>query len=218
MYSNYDSYTYQTSSLLDTINGLGKFINIISLIIGILSLIAMYKLYKKLGMPGWYALIPIYNIVKLFNYFELSGWLILVPGLNVGCMFYCYYKILEKFNKGKWYYICLIPFTFIVLLIVAFSKEENNTQNMQVNEEPNNDSVETNNVVMNTNLDMPIHNSDELTQKKEYISEFGIGEQTSNTQETAQEIIPPLEEKSENVPNTDVFNQVIETDSKDDII
>ena len=66
MYSNYDSYTYQTSSLLDTINGLGKFINIISLIIGILSLIAMYKLYKKLGMPGWYALIPIYNIVKLF--------------------------------------------------------------------------------------------------------------------------------------------------------
>lgn len=50
----------------------------IALVIGILQLVAMWKVYSKAGEKGWKSLIPIYNIVVLFKISGISPWLIFV--------------------------------------------------------------------------------------------------------------------------------------------
>lgn len=36
--------------------------------IAIVTLVSKWKVYAKLGMPGWYSLIPIYSDCKLYEY------------------------------------------------------------------------------------------------------------------------------------------------------
>lgn len=36
--------------------------------IAIVTLVGKWKVYAKLGMPGWYSLIPIYSDCKLYEY------------------------------------------------------------------------------------------------------------------------------------------------------
>lgn len=36
--------------------------------IAIVTLVSKWKVYAKLGMPGWYSLIPIYSDCKLYKY------------------------------------------------------------------------------------------------------------------------------------------------------
>lgn len=36
--------------------------------IAIVTLVSKWKVYVKLGMPGWYSLIPIYSDCKLYEY------------------------------------------------------------------------------------------------------------------------------------------------------
>lgn len=36
--------------------------------IAIVTLVSKWKVYAKLGMPGWYSLVPIYSDCKLYEY------------------------------------------------------------------------------------------------------------------------------------------------------
>lgn len=46
-----------------------SFITLIVLFgIAIVTLVGKWKVYAKLGMPGWYSLIPIYSDCKLYEY------------------------------------------------------------------------------------------------------------------------------------------------------
>lgn len=49
---------------------LGAFFFTLVLLLGIatLTLVSKWKVYAKLGMPGWYSLIPIYSDCKLYEY------------------------------------------------------------------------------------------------------------------------------------------------------
>ena len=76
--SSYDYY-YSSSSSNPTAS-------IISLAITIISIVSLWKLFKKAGYQGWEAIIPIYNAVVLFKIAGLSPWLILlifVPFANI---------------------------------------------------------------------------------------------------------------------------------------
>lgn len=39
---------------------------IVSLSIAIISIVALWRIFKKAGKPGWASIIPIYNLVVMF--------------------------------------------------------------------------------------------------------------------------------------------------------
>ena len=58
---------------------------IISLILGIIAIVAMWKIFKKAGKPGWASIIPIYNSVVMFQICGMNPWLLLlaiIPFVN----------------------------------------------------------------------------------------------------------------------------------------
>ena len=43
------------------------------LIFAIVTLVAMWRIFKKAGIPGWYVLIPIYNVYVMYKHFWNVG-------------------------------------------------------------------------------------------------------------------------------------------------
>ena len=87
MYSYYD---VDQTAIFAALTGAFMVIAIIGSIIGVLTIIAMWKIFTKAGKPGWASLIPIYNVVVLFQIVNLSPWLILlfiVPIVNIFAVF-----------------------------------------------------------------------------------------------------------------------------------
>jgi len=174
----YEYYDYGASNeLSDAINtglntgfgilgGLIAFLGIILLIaavVGILQLIATWKVFKKAGKGGWEAIIPFYCNWVLVEISGLNWWwflLFFAPlvtsfiGLGwlgylayVFAAFNCYYNLSKKFNKGVGFAICLTLFTPICLMILGFSK--NNVYN---NVEVSNNGVIPGTTVSNNNV------------------------------------------------------------------
>lgn len=56
---------------------------IISLIMGILSIIAGWRILKKAGEPGWKILIPFYNYYTILKIVKLKTWFWFMIALNV---------------------------------------------------------------------------------------------------------------------------------------
>ncbi len=52
----------------------GLFAALFSLIVGIVGIIAMWRLFTKAGQPGWASLIPIYNTIVLLQIAGRSAW------------------------------------------------------------------------------------------------------------------------------------------------
>lgn len=118
---------------------------VIALAVSIVVCIALWKIFKKAGKPGWYALIPIFNLWKFLELSGLPGWLALIPIANgVGMIIACY-KIAIKFGKSTGFAVCTIFFPMVCLPIIAFGKavygNVDNSMNMSDN----------NSVAMNNN-------------------------------------------------------------------
>ena len=113
--SSYDYY-YSSSSSSPTAS-------IISLAITIISIVSLWKLFKKAGYQGWEAIIPIYNTVVLFKIAGLSPWLILlifVPFANIYIIFKLYIELAHRFGKSTGYGVAMVFFSAIMLPIIAF--------------------------------------------------------------------------------------------------
>lgn len=99
--------------------------DVIYIVIGLLSLVCMWIIFRKAGRPGWASVIPIYNTVVLFQIAGYSGWtvlLLLVPIVDVIISFTVYLKLAESFGRGTLFGLGLIFLPFIFLPIMAFSK------------------------------------------------------------------------------------------------
>lgn len=159
-YEYYD-YGYNAGSAVGT--GLGvalgilTFIYIISLVIGIFTIICNWKVYKKAGRKGWEAIIPIYNIVVLLEITNLPMWyiaLFFIPIGNVIAMFLIYIELAKKFGKSAAFGVGLVFLNTIFMAILAFNKncvyegslKENNNQsfynNQPVGNSPQNQPME----------------------------------------------------------------------------
>ena len=111
------TYTYQTSSPI---------VNIISLAIAILSIIGMWKVFVKAGVPGWHSLIPflnIYDICKI-SLPENAGLFTVLGILFAPVLIYPYIKLANAFGKGTGFGICLFLFGFITFPILGFGDAE----------------------------------------------------------------------------------------------
>ena len=128
-YEYYD--TVPDAYTVGVVGGLLVFIGIIwiiSMIIGIIMIIANWKIFSKAGKPGWAVLVPIYN---LYTWFDIAypghGWkflYLLIPFANIYflCKFYLDYA--KAFGQEVGFGIGLILLNPIFTCILAFGSYE----------------------------------------------------------------------------------------------
>ena len=96
---------------------------VVMLIIGILMIVAEWKLFKKAGEHGWAAIIPFYNSYVLTKITWGNGWLFLLGFLPLGniiFLIFTWIKLARVFGKGTGYAVGLIFVPFIFLPMLAF--------------------------------------------------------------------------------------------------
>lgn len=114
--------------------GFAMFMIVFSAIIGILTIIANWKVFTKAGEKGWKSLIPIYNVVTLFRVAGLSGWCVLGylaaiipvigPFIALGLTIYLMINLAKAFGKDGGFAVGLILLNTIFIMILAFGSAE----------------------------------------------------------------------------------------------
>lgn len=101
--------------------------NIIFLILVLISFIGLYKIFEKAGLPGWKALIPIYNfwiVGTIINRPKWWAFIMIVPGINL-IMFGVYgFHLARAFKKrmtNDLITATLMPYLYFAYL--GFNKE-----------------------------------------------------------------------------------------------
>lgn len=97
----------------------------ISTIVAILSIIAVWMIFKKAGEKGWLSLIPFVNLYKLFKIAWGNGWwflLCFVPVANIIVYIMVYSKLAKAFGHSKAFGLGLIFLNTIFMLVLGFDK------------------------------------------------------------------------------------------------
>lgn len=113
---NYDSQSALTGALF------GAFL-IPSLIVGIISIIGMWKIFEKAGKPGWASIIPIYNIIVLLEIVGKPVWwiiLFLIPCVNIIFGIWTINLLSKSFGQGEGFTVGLILLGFIFYPLLGF--------------------------------------------------------------------------------------------------
>ena len=121
-------------------------------ILTILTIVGMWKVFKKAGKPGWISLIPFYNIFVFLKITNKPAWWIIfwiIPIffdtmfriensllwgklylasvlINLLFQIIVYISLAKKFNKGILFGLGLTFLPFIFFLILGFDKSEYN--------------------------------------------------------------------------------------------
>lgn len=120
----YDSYYYDS---LYTGVAAGVYIAYLAilLVVGVIILVATWKLFTKAGKPGWAAIVPFYNNYCMFEMVFGNGWLfllLLVPCVNVIIGFMLNFKLAKSFGQGTAFGLGLIFLYPIFICILGFGK------------------------------------------------------------------------------------------------
>lgn len=94
----------------------------VSLLLAVISLVATIKVYKKLGLPGWGVIVPIYGQWILLKAVDLPGWLSILPVANGIALIVANYKLAGKFGKSAGFGLGLVFLTPIFYMILGFGK------------------------------------------------------------------------------------------------
>ena len=91
--------------------------------IGLIVIVATWKVFEKAGQPGWAAIIPIYNIYIMTKIGGKPGYwvlLMLIPLLNFIFVVWLYNMISKSFGKDEGFTIGLLLLGFIFWPILGF--------------------------------------------------------------------------------------------------
>lgn len=110
---------------------------VITIVIAVLQIIAMWKIFTKAGKPGWAAIVPIYNMVVLYQIVGMNPLFLLVligmviPFVNFIAAIAMFVlnilvsiKLAKAFGQGGGFAVGLIFLPFIFQLILGFGKSE----------------------------------------------------------------------------------------------
>ncbi len=141
------SYGVSTSSgLTGAIAAMGLFFWILSMALGVLKIVSLWKIFKKAGKPGWASIVPIYNIYIMCEIAEKEWWYILllcVPFVNIYAIIVLYNGMAKKFGKGGGFVVGMILLPVVFFPMLAFGKDAT-----IVNNQPN--TSNQNNMADNT--------------------------------------------------------------------
>ena len=96
----------------------------VSILLAIISLVAMIKVYKKLGLPGWGVIVPIYGQWILLKAVDLPGWLSILPVANGIAIIVANYRLAGKFGKSVGFGLGLVFLAPIFYMILGFGKDK----------------------------------------------------------------------------------------------
>jgi hypothetical protein len=100
---------------------------LICLSIGLLIIIANWKIYTKAGHPGWASIIPIYNIYILLKIVGKPWWwllLMLIPLVNIIFAIWMTNLLSLSFGKSSAFTVGLIFLPFIFYPILGFGDSQ----------------------------------------------------------------------------------------------
>lgn len=128
-YTTISDYGYNSvnNETLGVLAGVGIVTWIITIAIGILVIVSMWKIFKKAGRNGWESIIPIYNIVVLLQICKIEVWQIIffvIPFANIYISFKMYIELAKKFGKSSGFGVLTTFFPFICLPILAFDNSK----------------------------------------------------------------------------------------------
>lgn len=110
---------------LANFNNMSTSAQVTTTILAVWTIICRWKMFQKAGLPGWWAIIPFYNIYLRFKMSWMSGWWVLsllFPPLFLIAFIVSFFKVPQRFGKhwawgfGLWF---LNP---IFIGILAFGK------------------------------------------------------------------------------------------------
>ena len=116
----YESYAYSAGF------GFGLGYYLISIAITVLTIVALWMIFKKAGEEGWASLIPFYNQYMLYKITWGNGWyflLLLIPIANIVIAIITMVKLARVFGKSGGFACGLIFLNTIFMCILAFSKD-----------------------------------------------------------------------------------------------
>ena len=93
-----------------------------SAILLVWTIICLWKMFQKAGLPGWGAIIPFYNVYLRFKMAGMSGWWVLSLLIAPVFVIVSYFKIPEKFGKHRAWGFGLRFLNPIFIGILAFDK------------------------------------------------------------------------------------------------
>ena len=97
------------------------------LAIGVLMIIAQWRIYEKAGQPGWAVLIPFYNFYVLLKIVGKPGWWLLwlfVPIANFIVTIWVTNLLSKSFGKDVGFTLGLLFLGFIFYPILGFGNAE----------------------------------------------------------------------------------------------
>lgn len=165
--SSYNSYE-TTSSIFGGMMATFGVVMLITSVLGIITLVSQWKVYKKAGKHGWECLIPIYNNIILIEIAGLPLWyiaLLFIPFANIYATFKIHIDLSHKFGKSTGFGVAMVFFNFICFPILAFGKEivynretNSTTNNNQQAANINNTTSIANDVIdySNPNIQPPV--------------------------------------------------------------
>jgi len=121
-------------ALLALIAGFGMILVAGIVVIGIVTLIGMWKVFTKAGEPGWAVLIPIYNIIVLLRvaglpwYWVFTPLILIIPFLGaiayLAWIVWVHHRISTNFGQGVGFTIGLTLLSPIFWLILGFGSSK----------------------------------------------------------------------------------------------
>lgn len=110
-------------------------LGIVSLAFVVLFLVAQWKVFTKMGLPGWMGIVPfvnLYMIYKARGQHEPVVWLILslIPCIQIIAWYVLCSDTAEIFDKGFGWKLVLFFFPGIGHLILGFGSAQANPANM----------------------------------------------------------------------------------------
>jgi uncharacterized protein DUF5684 len=100
---------------------------VISLLVALIMIVAMWKIFTKAGQPGWASLIPFYNIYVWCKIVGRPGWwliLMLIPFVNLIIAIILCIDLAKSFGKGVGFGLGIIFLGFIFLPILGFGNAQ----------------------------------------------------------------------------------------------
>ncbi len=96
---------------------------LIGLVLGLILVIAVWKIFTKAGKPGWASIVPFYNYIVLLEIVGRPLWwfvLLLIPGVNLIILIILAIDLAKSFGYGVGFGLGLVLLSPIFLLILGF--------------------------------------------------------------------------------------------------
>ncbi|MCR5128285.1 MAG: DUF5684 domain-containing protein [Lachnospiraceae bacterium] len=100
---------------------------LVSLVVMVVMIVAMWKIFEKAGEAGWKSLIPFYNTYILFKIAWGNGLLFLlclVPCVNIVVLFIMYWKLCKAFDQGIGMYLLMLFVSPVAWLVLGFGSAQ----------------------------------------------------------------------------------------------